>query len=61
MRFRRKSGATTWDRMFTPLAPRSAYRLSGPARSEWEHSITPMDVLRYSVTFRTLAKDDPRR
>jgi alkylated DNA repair dioxygenase AlkB len=57
MRFRRKNGAS-WDRMYTPLAPRSAYRLSGPARSEWEHSITPMEVLRYSVTFRTLARDD---
>lgn len=60
MRFRRKSGPTTWDRISTPLAPRSAYRLSGPARSEWEHSITPMEVLRYSITFRTLAKGDPR-
>jgi alkylated DNA repair dioxygenase AlkB len=58
MRFRRKNG-TTWDRLSTPLAPRSAYRLSGPARSEWEHSITPMEVLRYSVTFRTWARDDP--
>jgi alkylated DNA repair dioxygenase AlkB len=56
MRFRRKAGST-WDRMSASLEPRSAYRLSGPARSEWEHSITPMEVLRYSVTFRTLAED----
>jgi len=35
-------------------APRSAYLLSGPARSVWEHSIPPVSALRYSITFRTL-------
>jgi hypothetical protein len=34
--------------------PRSAYLLSGPARWEWEHSIPPVDALRYSITFRNL-------
>ena len=33
--------------------PRSAYLLRGPSRTEWEHSIPPVDELRYSVTFRT--------
>jgi alkylated DNA repair protein (DNA oxidative demethylase) len=54
LRFRRKAGAG-WERKKVPVEPRSAYVLRGPARSEWEHSITPMEVLRYSLTFRTLA------
>jgi alkylated DNA repair dioxygenase AlkB len=54
LRFRRRQGPT-WERRAQPLAPRSAYLLSGPARSVWEHSIAPLDTLRYSVTFRTLA------
>jgi alkylated DNA repair dioxygenase AlkB len=55
MRFRRKAGET-WERRSAWLEPRSAYLLSGPSRSEWEHSITPPDQLRYSITFRTLAR-----
>jgi alkylated DNA repair dioxygenase AlkB len=54
LRFRRKTG-TTWERASAPLAPRSGYRLSGPARRVWEHSIVPHAALRYSITFRTLA------
>jgi alkylated DNA repair dioxygenase AlkB len=34
------------------LEPRSAYLLSGPARTHWEHSIPPAEALRYSITFR---------
>ena len=36
------------------LEPRSAYLLTGPARSDFEHHIPPVPSLRYSVTFRTL-------
>ena len=54
MRLRRKDG-TGWRRSAAPLAPGSAYRLSGEARRDWEHSISPMTALRYSITFRTLA------
>jgi alkylated DNA repair dioxygenase AlkB len=36
------------------LAPRSAYRMVGPARWSWQHSIPPTKALRYSITFRTL-------
>lgn len=36
------------------LAPRSAYVLAGPARSQWQHSVPAVKALRYSVTFRTL-------
>lgn len=53
MRFRRRAGPG-WERAFAPLAPRSAYLLSGPARADWEHSIRAMEALRYSVTFRSL-------
>ncbi|MDB5417400.1 MAG: 2OG-Fe(II) oxygenase [Phenylobacterium sp.] len=41
-----------FERRSLILEPRSAYLLSGPARSEWEHSIPPVDHLRYSITFR---------
>ena len=43
-----------WARASLVVEPRSAYHLSGPARSEWEHSIPQADALRYSVTFRNL-------
>jgi DNA oxidative demethylase len=54
LRFRRKAGAK-WQRFTLPAEPRSIYLLRGPARSEWEHSLTPVETLRYSITFRTLA------
>jgi alkylated DNA repair dioxygenase AlkB len=54
MRFRRRRLAG-WDRRSLTLQPRSAYWLAGEARSAWEHSIPPVEALRYSVTFRTLA------
>ena len=53
MRFRRRRDAG-WERAAQPLAPGSAYLLDGAARQDWQHSITPGDRLRYSVTFRTL-------
>ncbi|HYC73441.1 alpha-ketoglutarate-dependent dioxygenase AlkB [Brevundimonas sp.] len=53
LRLRRKQD-DGWKRASLPLAPRSAYLLDGAARQDWQHSITPGDRLRYSVTFRTL-------
>jgi alkylated DNA repair dioxygenase AlkB len=50
-RLRRKAGST-WERVSLTAEPRSAYLLSGPARTEWEHSIPEVDRLRYSITFR---------
>jgi alkylated DNA repair dioxygenase AlkB len=50
-RLRRKAGVS-WERVSLTAEPRSAYLLSGPSRTEWEHSIPPVDVLRYSITFR---------
>jgi alkylated DNA repair dioxygenase AlkB len=55
LRFRRKVGER-WERASASLPPRSVYLLSGPARREWQHSITPHEALRYSITFRTLAE-----
>ncbi len=53
MRFQRRDGDVR--RVFElELAPRSAYVLSGPARSAWQHSIPATRDLRYSLTFRTL-------
>lgn len=40
------------------LAPRSAYQFDGPVRWQWQHSIPPTRELRYSITFRTLARKD---
>jgi alkylated DNA repair dioxygenase AlkB len=55
LRFRRRSGAR-WERFTVTAQPRSAYLLRGEARHEWEHSIPPLETLRYSVTLRTLAR-----
>ena len=52
-RLRRKQG-TSWQRAALTLEPRSAYLLRGPVRREWEHSIPPVEHLRYSVTFRSV-------
>lgn len=54
LRLRRKVGEKKWERANVEAAPRSAYLLSGPSRAEWEHSIPPVDALRYSITFRDL-------
>jgi alkylated DNA repair dioxygenase AlkB len=50
-RLRRRVGRG-FERKSLILEPGSAYVLSGPARTEWEHSIPPVEALRYSVTFR---------
>lgn len=52
-RLRRRAGEK-WERVNLVAEPRSAYHLSGVARTEWEHSIPAVDALRYSITFRSL-------
>lgn len=47
-------GERKWERANLTAEPRSAYLLNWRARSEWEHSIPPVDALRYSITFRNL-------
>ena len=54
-RFRRAVNGD-WQRAAIDLAPRSIYLLSGPSRTEWEHSIPAVEALRYSITFRNFRK-----
>jgi alkylated DNA repair dioxygenase AlkB len=58
-RVRRKAGQR-WERASIKLHPRSAYLLRGPVREDWQHSIPPVDMLRYSVTFRSLRESKER-
>ena len=51
-RLRRKVSAK-WQRASLIAKPRSFYLMCGAARHEWQHSIPPVDSLRYSITFRT--------
>jgi alkylated DNA repair dioxygenase AlkB len=53
LRLRRRTEAG-FERAAVWLPPRSLYRLEGPARWEWEHSIAPVEQVRRSITLRTL-------
>jgi alkylated DNA repair dioxygenase AlkB len=53
MRFRR-GRPRAWKTADLTLEPRSAYVLSGPARTQWHHHIPPVSQERWSITFRTL-------
>ena len=59
LRFRRRRPGG-FDRANLEVAPRSAYLLSGEARWDWEHRITPGDQLRFSITFRALSEKGRR-
>ena len=52
-RLRRKAGLS-WERASLVAERGSVYLLDGPSRTEWEHSIPPVESLRYSLTFRNL-------
>jgi len=55
LRLRRgKPGA--WETREVFLEPRSAYLLSGKARTVWQHHIPPTREPRYSITFRTVRR-----
>lgn len=54
-RFRRRRGHK-WQRHTLEARPRSLYLMDGEARSQWEHSIPPVEARRYSVTFRTMKR-----
>jgi alkylated DNA repair dioxygenase AlkB len=58
MRFRplkrRNEKKLAKDIVALELEPRSAYIMQGPVRWEWQHSVAPVEALRYSITFRTL-------
>jgi len=53
-RFRRKL-PQGWERFAFEAQPRSLYLMAGQSRSVWEHSIPPVESVRYSITFRTMA------
>jgi alkylated DNA repair dioxygenase AlkB len=57
MRFQPAEGQRrqTWA---LELPPRSLYVLTGSAREEWQHSISPVKESRWSITFRTLKHVD---
>jgi len=38
-----------WKRFTLEAGPRSLYMLAGAARSTWEHSIPPVETVRYST------------
>jgi alkylated DNA repair dioxygenase AlkB len=57
-RLRRSDGDGRWRRISLRLEPRSAYLLADAARWKWEHSIPPVDALRYSITFRNRRSDN---
>jgi alkylated DNA repair dioxygenase AlkB len=60
MRFRPLSSLNSRGRERTraivavELEPRSAYIMQGDVRWSWQHSVASTEVLRYSITFRTL-------
>jgi alkylated DNA repair dioxygenase AlkB len=60
MRFRRKAG-DGYVTAALELAPRSAYVLAGEARSVWQHTLSPVKSLRYSLSFRTVRGSAARR
>jgi alkylated DNA repair protein (DNA oxidative demethylase) len=53
LRLRRRT-AGGFERRSVELPPRSLYLLTGEVREAWEHSIAPMEVVRRSVTLRTM-------
>jgi alkylated DNA repair dioxygenase AlkB len=59
LRFRRKHG-NGWERASQDIRARSAYMLRGPSRREWQHSVPPVNGLRYSVTFRNFVEGEER-
>lgn len=57
LRLRKRIERGGFRRTSVPLAPRSAYVLTGEVRHEWEHSIAPAAQRRLSITFRTLSEE----
>lgn len=55
LRFRRATDKG-WQRFALDARPRSLYLMAGPSRQIWEHSISAVPAKRYSITFRTMAR-----
>ncbi|HEX8278714.1 MAG TPA: hypothetical protein VF540_08460, partial [Segetibacter sp.] len=54
LRLNNKAKQTRSSVISFPVQHRSLYVLQGPARTDWQHSITPVKQIRYSITLRTL-------
>ena len=50
-RLRKKRG-DGWERFSVPARARSIYCMAGESRRDWQHSIPPVEALRYSITLR---------
>jgi alkylated DNA repair dioxygenase AlkB len=59
LRFRQRT-SSGFRRASLEVEPRSAYLISGESRWDWEHSITPGDQLRFSITLRSLSEKGRR-
>jgi alkylated DNA repair dioxygenase AlkB len=57
MRFRPYAARDARHTRTLTLEPRSIYVMAGDIRWHWQHSIAPVRAARYSITFRTLARD----
>jgi alkylated DNA repair dioxygenase AlkB len=58
-RFRRRTEGG-WQRHTLAAEPRSLYLMTGESRHLWEHSIPPVEQVRYSLTFRSMAREVAR-
>ncbi|MGO8778675.1 MAG: alpha-ketoglutarate-dependent dioxygenase AlkB [Rhodomicrobium sp.] len=47
-----------WERYSQELNAGSVYLLRGESRREWEHSVPPVEALRYSITFRNFVASE---
>lgn len=60
MRFRQRIPGG-FRRANAPLAPRSAYLMTGEVRHDWEHSVPEQQATRWSIMFRNLSDKGKRR
>jgi alkylated DNA repair dioxygenase AlkB len=49
-----------WRRHTLAAEPRSLYLMTSESRHLWEHSIPPVEQVRYSLTFRSMAREVAR-
>ena len=59
MRFRRKVG-DAFQTVALELEPRSLYLMAGASRTQWQHTLSPVKTLRYSLSFRTVKPSSGR-
>jgi alkylated DNA repair dioxygenase AlkB len=57
LRPQQKNKQTRGSIISFPVKQRSLYIIKGAARTDWQHSITPVKAVRYSITLRTLRSE----